>query len=771
MPADETAPPGPWLLTMGVIFPLAVVLIELATGLSAEILFDPLPTWGHTVVVLAVPAINFILWKAARREAPEPPQRWIMVAAGAGAAISAAYALLFLPLLPISLIAIVFLGVGLLPQAPALALLANVKLTGRLIADGSGRWRWFGGVLAGLLALAAVDLPATATFVALRWSAGDEAAVRRGTALMRSVGDEAMLLRLCYGDAGRATGLVSFLVSSWGDGLFAAGRVESTGAARELYYRATGNAFNAAEPPRRARLFEFDEDQGGETVGGQVEGLKLADSRLDGSISTSDNVGYVEWTARFENSSPVQREARLTLALPPGGVASRATLWVNGEPREASIAGRGEARAAYESVVSARRDPLLVTTSGAGRLLVQAFPVPPGASLKLRIGVSAPLEIAADGARSLTLPALAERNFVVPAELRHELWIEGDAPIEDGPASFRTVIGNDQLERRPSLRTAPIAAPATRTARVPAAGKAPALAIVQTIARAPAPPPRSLVLLLDGSASNRDGAAGLVRALDAVPAGIPVALFIAADDPRHVPLAPWSAVQRRRLEQAVSDTAFIGGQDNLGALADALDSARGADSVLLWIHGPQPVAFARSRGRVEQLLERRRDLPRLVRYQPRSGPAFAIAGASWFEGAAETVPSGDAARDLASVIADLGGGPRWRVTRTSAAAPDGPASSLHVARLWGTQAAAAAAATPGTGREEAIALARRLNIVTPVSGAVVLETDAQTRANGLAVPDAADVPTVPEPGFWIMLAIVALLSAGLLRRRRALAFA
>jgi hypothetical protein len=82
--------------------------------------------------------------------------------------------------------------------------------------------------------------------------------------------------------------------------------------------------------------------------------------------------------------------------------------------------------------------------------------------------------------------------------------------------------------------------------------------------------------------------------------------------------------------------------------------------------------------------------------------------------------------------------------------------------LWGSQAVADA---PGDKRTAAVELARRLNIVTPVSGAVVLETDAEYGANGLPVPGAADVPTVPEPGFWALLAIVALLCAGLLRRR------
>ncbi len=90
-----------------------------------------------------------------------------------------------------------------------------------------------------------------------------------------------------------------------------------------------------------------------------------------------------------------QREARAQVLLPPGGVVSRVTLWVNGEPREAAFAGRGEVRAAYQQVaVQQRRDPVLVTMSGPDRVLVQCFPIQPnGGTMKIRLGITVPLLI------------------------------------------------------------------------------------------------------------------------------------------------------------------------------------------------------------------------------------------------------------------------------------------------------------------------------------------------------------------------------------------
>ncbi|HEX8240642.1 MAG TPA: VIT domain-containing protein [Allosphingosinicella sp.] len=783
MSYSDPRSPGAGLLFFGVILPLAALVVELATSLCASTFFDPIPTWGHALAVLAVPAANYALWAAARREAPASP--WLTSVAGAAMVIAAAYALVFLPLLPIAVIGILLLGLGLLAWAPVLSLIACFKLAGRLIGEpGHGARQLLGGVAAGLALVILVDLPAAATYLAVGWAGGDPASARRATALMRAAGDEAMLLRLCYGGNGRATGLASFAVSTWSDGMLTGEPVSTSAAARELYYRTTGRPFNAAEPPLRGRrqdmLWGFDEDRGGAAVGGRARGLELASSRLDGSVAAKDNLAYLEWTAEFANRSQTAQEARLTLALPPGSVASRATLWIDGVAREASVAGKREARAAYENVVAVRRDPLLVTTDSAGRLLVQAFPVPAKGDLKLRIGMTIPFEIAPDGRRSFALPAIADRNFDLPSTLRHRVWVEGDSPVTSshpgfsgsGTARLRAALGDFDLgAHRPRIAAGPVRAPSVRDAAVPATATEPALHIVQTIARARLPRPSRLILLVDSSASSRKAAAGLARALGALPAGLPVGLFIAGEEPVIVAPAPSSPAQLSRMKQALAAAAFTGGQDNLPALADALDASGGPESVLVWIHGAQPVAFASSAARLDQLLDRSEALPRLVRYQAEPGPAFAAAGHAWFQSAYDSPPSGDPATDLGALLSRLVGGEGWSVTRSQAQGKAGPASSIHIARLWGAERLIAGAQAEGKERERAIALANRLNIVTPVSGAVVLETDGEYKRNGLAVPDPADVPTVPEPETWALIAIAAALLLWHWHRRRRPAFA
>lgn len=765
--------PGAGLLFFGTLFPLGVILFELVTGMCASTFFDPLPTWAHIALALAVPAANFALWLTLRGDAAID-SRWLMLAGGAASAIAAAYTLVFLPLLPVAVIGILFFGLGFLPYGPIAAMWVSIKQTKRLywtIGGQGARRAWIGAAL-GLLAILAADLPATATLLALRWSQGDGASTARGVSLMRTLGDRDMLLRLSYEGDRRATGLGSALVSLWDSPFFSdtVDRGVGTDDARELYYRVTGEPFNLRAPPYargawdRFNDFEFDADQGGTQVGGLLRGLGLAASRIDGSVSAPDALAYLEWTMTFSNTSEQQREARMTLALPPGAVATRATLWVNDEPREAVIAGRAETRAAYEQVVvRERRDPLLVTTDGADRLLVQAFPIQPGATLKLRIGLTAPLEIGPDRRMSLALPAITDRNFAVEKTAPHLVWVESKTPLTEAhaalsltaPGQVRGELGDASLAAARPRIFAGLATPGARAATLPAKGKEPAVTVSQTIAPMPSTPAAALMLVVDGSKTGAAARDGLIAALGAVPAGAKVGLTIAGDRPTSVAPAAWSPAQRERFAAALRDHDFVGGQDNAAALASApgqLD-ARGA---LLWVHGPQPVAFAASSARLEQLGERAASLPRLLLYQVAPGPQRVLAGSAWAERAETVTASGAVERDLSGVIrALLTAEPRLRATRvTGAGATEG---SPHIARLWAAEEIERLDAAGK--RDAAIALAARARVITPVSGAVVLETDADYTRNGLAVPEAGDVPTVPEPEIWALL-LIALLAAG-----------
>ncbi|MFD1786131.1 VIT domain-containing protein [Sphingomonas floccifaciens] len=766
------SPIGLPALIFAIGLPIAAILCELVAGWCASLFFDPLPTFLHLLLVASVPIVNLLLWMIVREEGASGP-RWLAVAAGVAIAVATTYTVLLLPILPISVPAILLFGLGLLPFAPLAALVFAVRSVRRI------RWkRPVGrlvalGVVLGIAVSAAADAPATAVHLAVDRYGGSDDDRRSAVRLMRAVGSRDLLLRLAYGEGGRVTGLLGAFTSLWSHGPFNDVTDRSTDA-RELYYRVTGEAYNARAKPvtglaARADWFNFDRDLGGEQVGARVPGLSLTGSRIDGSAAVADNLAYVEWTVEVANAADIQNEARFTLAMPEGAVASRATLWVNGEPREASVAGRAAVRAAYQRVVSARRDPLLVTTDGAGRLLVQAFPIAPHATMKLRIGYTAPFVVAGDGTRTQALPAIVERNFEIADELRHHVWIDGDAPLGTkdtalsaaGTAVRGILADTELLARRSEFTASALVTPSLRTGLVAAANTLPPLSVEQRIS--PSRGDASAVMILfDASAPMAATGAALAQALDAIPAGLPVGLTVAADDPVTIPPAPWSSAQRTRMLDALKALDYRGGQDDLEVLADAAARVAQPGGRVIWVHGAQPVDGTRSRAALEQLLSRATVLPELIRYQAVPGRATTMTGQPLFETARMVTPGTDPVADLRAIFTGLRG-PVWRTDYRPIAAGTG---SPHILRLWAARELAANAMTTGKARDLQISLARRLNVVTPVSGAVVLETDRDYRANDLPVPSADDVPTIPEPETWALLVILAL-AAGWLWRRRA----
>jgi hypothetical protein len=222
------------------------------------------------------------------------------------------------------------------------------------------------------------------------------------------------------------------------------------------------------------------------------------------------------------------------------------------------------------------------------------------------------------------------------------------------------------------------------------------------------------------------------------------------------------------MQQALQATQFRGGHDNAEALAQAMELLdEQPHSALIWIHGPQPVVFAKSNARLEQLLERSRALPRLLMYQVTTGSNSILTDHQWF-GNARTFPaSKDTAGDLRELFATVySSAPQWTVQRTlSDEKREVGVSSDAIARLWAAQRVRELRALGSAKHNEALRLATGVRIITPVSGAVVLETDVDYKAQGLPVPGADPVP-LPEPTLLSLLIAGGICLVLVLRRRR-----
>ena len=215
---------------------------------------------------------------------------------------------------------------------------------------------------------------------------------------------------------------------------------------------------------------------------------------------------------------------------------------------------------------------------------------------------------------------------------------------------------------------------------------------------------------------------------------------------------------------------FQGGCDNVPALAEAWDlAAKEKDSVIVWIHGPQPV-IVEPVETLKQRWDRRPGGPTLYSIQAANGPNKIINELECVSTFQSIPRSGALSEDIKSLFADLRG-KSSRIIRQrqkipmAELPPDGDLerTSNHLARLWayGEALKLCSAGQPDADKL-AIELATNYQLVTPKTGAVVLETSEQFKRHGLTPAKAADVPTIPEPEFWMLMAVIAavLLFAG-----------
>ena len=786
----------------GVLLPSVSIIVETTTQMCAETFFDPIPTLWHVLLVVFVPLANLQVWLAVRKG--ETERGTLLGAANALAvAVSLLYTVVYLPLLPLAVFALIFLGLGVLPMAPVLSLVAGLILRRQLRRMAPAGFAVRPGAVvaavgAAVVTLALLEVPATLTRMGMRMAASDSPAVRdEGVRWLRAYGSRDYMLRACYEQTGRAVDIAS--------DLFSLGDAVTTEEARRIYFRVTGETFNTRVPLGRLKghwqpeeTFDFDPDQGGEVIAGKVRGLSLAASRIDGSLDADAGVAYTEWTMVFRNESARLQEARAEVQLPPGGVVSRLTLWVNGEEREAAFAGRNQVREAYQQVVSTRRDPVLVTTSGRDRVKVQCYPVPAsGGEMKIRFGVTSPLELEGQGRGVLRLPHLLDRNFALGEGVEHAVWVESKAPLrEEARGMFEENPKAGLYAVRGGLKDAELAGAegsirAERSAGVfegwaPDAVRGDGSVVRQLIAEEELPAASSVVLVLDTSERVGRWAGEVASALRKLPPGVEVKLLRAGGNGLYEEVGgQLSSGPAGEVAAELEKVVFAGGADSVPALGRALDLATEAGhGAVVWVHGPQPLLLTP----VEELRrrwERRSGRATVYSVQTEVGPDLVGEGLDGVAGFEPVARMGGLRSDLESLLARVTGQRKAlrfvRVSerpKQSAKLPEGGTdaegakkTSAHVARLWANDEVGRMLADRSRNRnDEAVALAARYQLVTPVTGAVVLETKEQYVRAGLTPVDACTVPTIPEPATVALLLVAgSLLAFALLRRRRAFA--
>lgn len=762
------------LMMFAVVLPFISILAELTTHACAAAFFDPIPTWWHVIIIISIPILHvFTIVHLYKNPSPLSPI-WLGFN-GFCIIICFFYVICFAPLYIPASIAIFYFGLGLLPFGPLFGFIASLFLKKHLkrrlrFQTAAHRFAGIAGALIAILLLTILEFPSAITRIGLEWADDENPRIQhRGIVLLRKYGDAETMLRACYERPRKFTNFAALLISR--DNLVYQQE------AREIFFRAKGRAFNAFRPPRlytrngRWNVFDeltwdFDEGQAGTAVAGRVRGLFLESSRIDCRIHSQAAVAYLEWIFEFQNQSQRQSEARVQILMPANAVISRLTLWVNGEEREAAFAGRSEVREAYENIVKQRRDPVLVTTAGKDRILVQCFPVPPdGGRMKTRIGMSIPLSMMSETKGFFTFPRMIERNFNLKNDLEHALWIESRADLTSTLSSLRQAKKEDESKILfGQISDLQMMSPSAQVhvnrpenpPRVWTRGLGEDDLILQTLVKQSPIQPDRLVIVLDTSY-------GMAPFLDEISEAIATfhnstELFIlqandSNDSNFETQLKPVSLLQA---QARIQNSNIAGGQDNLKSLLRAWDlAAQSHRGIVLWIHGPQPVTL--SSPALLQRIERGMNRPILYEVQTLFGPNRLLENKGMHS--IKRIPrSASLKADLTKWFEDIKNeNAQWKWIRKQhmkaevAELNSLPEVTDHIRRLWASDQVEKL--VQSNQLHAAKQLASEQQLVTSISGAVVLETKTQFENAGLTPVPHDSVPIIPEPNSYILFIV------------------
>ncbi len=428
-----------FLAYAGVILPTLALLFETQFHLCAKYFFDPFPSNSHTLIFCLVPIAGLLSWLVLGQNV-RSQYGLALFTNGMAVGIAILYTLMFLPIMPASAAAIVYLGFGLLGLSPFFSLIALWASGQKLEKLHKSMGSYFeppqvvhAGHLVILATVLAVELPSTVTRVAMGMACQPDSQ-EQGLSLLRAFGNQEVMLRACYERSGRATDVLG--------SLYEVSHPADVELMRAIFYKATGRTFNSFPIPESARStmnhmgtlkydgmdqgaddeFDLDPDVAGEVVSGVSRGLSVSRSKMLANVDSDAGVAQINWFLDFKNVSKFDREVRTRIKLPHGAAVNQASLIVNGKEFECDVTLKEEARQIYQAAVAAKQNPLLVSQCGKDTVLVQCYPVPPGEALQLHLGVVSPVELRKDMKGAMALPQFEERNFQinVPYSLKVE---------------------------------------------------------------------------------------------------------------------------------------------------------------------------------------------------------------------------------------------------------------------------------------------------------------------------------------------------------------
>lgn len=673
---------GKFFLFFGVILPLVAMTLELWTHCLARYYFDPFPSAYHVVLFTLIPLSNLMAYLSGRMDLTRHYASMALFS-GMAMGVGVLYTLMFLSITPTMCLAILACGIGLLGLAPLLSLPCTF-FGGKTVVEFAHKQRTYFdahqvehiGHLIVLVMIIAIELPSTLTRVNLAEASEPE---RNANAItfLRNFGSQEVMLRACYERSGRATDVLGTLYEH--------AHPIPIEDARRVFYQVTGKAFNSVPIPASARStiqktgmvsdiagvnatvedeFDLDADIAGEAVSGIARGLTSKSSKIFGTIDSNAAIAKFEWTIALENSSKYDREARAKLLLPPGAVVTQAKIVINNQEREATIMTRSIAREIYRQNVVAKKDPLLVSTCGIDRILVQCFPVRPSSKADVKLTVIAPLAINPAGTASLELPVFEERNFVIDGPIGLEF--QSNAPIDCNAGTWKKLQETKPFKTVGSIDAAQLSRfnGVINVDRDPNCHRvwchdsfAGNTYIAERLLKPQTYPlPKALFVVVDGSEAMEPYRKEIMEGLSGLPDNVKVEVTYVGDETRILCSTIAKGVpQEGGIQDALdilAKTRFQGGQDDEGAILRTLDEALKNTGSVLWIHACQPMPSTAST-QVKQFLQSAQNQPLLYDLQVATGPNEILSGIDASSNIVRVKHTGQLKKDLKDFFSTL----------------------------------------------------------------------------------------------------------------------
>lgn len=622
------------IIFLGIIYPVAALAVESLWHICGSF-FDPIASPWHFIAIALVPFVHLMIlivrgekWLALRR-----------FACGLIMPIELIYCVPFAPLmimlLPLS--AVCFFSFIAIPGAilaslaysPLFAFIATVVAHCSLAGPGRSQKlfslarlkdaSFFSGFALSFTFLFLVNGPICATRIGMEMAnEQDFGRAREGIALLRSFGSEAEMRKYCNDDVqlSRFDSLSFVRPNVW------IGKSD----ARRIYYRVTGKSINEVPASQNIALklpFDwgrfgprntFDIDRASKEVGQFVPELRLENSVLSSKVDPKAAACRYTWQMQLASSSNIDHEGRMFLKLPEGSAVSSAYLWIGEKKTLATVTSKNRARNAYKQVVQVqRRDPLLVTTAGRDRVLVQLFPINEKNPRRFELVIDAPMSLRDPNKALCALPYITEANFNLEARTIVSAPVSGTC-AEDSKLVPLTLLNplptsvesGKVGESKEGLVLAVVRDPAIKSVsafditRTRSDGEK---AIVRaTFEKATRVKPAHLTVLIDGSLSVQPYLKEIAAALKHLPDGVPCRVVFVSDEIKELcrTEAGFSPEVVSRLADnaagALGRMTMVGGQNNILPLqviiSEALKQKNEAGQDILWIHGKEPVLLS-----------------------------------------------------------------------------------------------------------------------------------------------------------------------------------